>query len=71
MSETLKIAMAQTNFCVGDILGNCQIIIRDINRARSEFGANVVIFPELAITGYPPEDLILRPELHRQVKTAL
>ena len=71
MSEILKIAVAQTNFCVGDILGNCKIIIRGINSAQSEFGANVVIFPELAITGYPPEDLILRPELHRQVKTAL
>jgi NAD+ synthase (glutamine-hydrolysing) len=71
MSEILKIAIAQANFCVGDILGNSQIIIQYINRAQSKLNADVVIFPELAITGYPPEDLILRPELHRQVKAAL
>jgi NAD+ synthase (glutamine-hydrolysing) len=71
MSEVLKIAIAQANFCVGDISGNSQIIIREIKRAQSEFNANVVIFPELAITGYPPEDLILRPALHLQVKDAL
>ena len=56
--RTLRIALAQVNTAVGDIDGNVQLII-DAMRAAREAGARLVAFPELAITGYPPEDLVL------------
>jgi predicted amidohydrolase len=67
----MKIALAQLNFCVGDLAGNTARILDTIARARDELGARLVAFPELAITGYPPEDLLLRPGLHRRVEHAL
>lgn len=70
MTEVLRLALAQTNFCVGDIAGNRDVMIDLALRARSE-GADVVVMPELAITGYPPEDLLFRPGLHARVKAAL
>ncbi|MDH4100906.1 MAG: NAD+ synthase [Nitrospirota bacterium] len=60
MNRTLRIALAQMNATVGDLDGNTARIIENIGRARNE-GAELVAFPELAITGYPPEDLLLRP----------
>lgn len=54
-----RIALAQTNPTVGDLEGNKRTIERCIGEARSA-GADVVAFPELAVTGYPPEDLVLR-----------
>ncbi len=57
---TLRIALAQINPTVGDLDGNETKICRDLARAR-ELGADVVAFPELALTGYPPEDLLLKP----------
>ncbi len=66
-----KIAIAQINLCVGDIDGNAIQICEYIAKARDSAGADTVIFPELALTGYPPEDLLLRPHLHVQVKQAL
>jgi len=70
MTAALRLALAQTNFCVGDIAGNRDIIIDRALRARAE-GADVVVMPELAITGYPPEDLLFRPGLHARVRAAL
>ena len=67
----MKIALAQLNFCVGDITGNTARIIEQLAHARDHAGARVVAFPELAITGYPPEDLLFRPGLHRRVEYAL
>lgn len=58
----LKIALAQVNFMVGDIKANLDKIIQTSIQARDEFRADLVVFPELAITGYPPEDLLLRPD---------
>ena len=60
----LSIAIAQYNFCVGDLEGNTEKIIQLARKAKSEKGADLTVFPELAITGYPPEDLILRPGFH-------
>jgi NAD+ synthase (glutamine-hydrolysing) len=57
----LRLAMAQINVVVGDIEGNTNKIIEWIDRAR-QAGADVVTFPELALTGYPPEDLLLKPQ---------
>ena len=56
----MKIALAQINPTVGDIDGNAALIRRDIGRAR-DAGADLVVFPELAILGYPPKDLLLKP----------
>ncbi|MBT3941376.1 MAG: NAD+ synthase, partial [Chloroflexi bacterium] len=56
--RTLRIALAQVNTSVGDIDGNADLIVEGIAAARTA-GAELVAFPELAITGYPPEDLVL------------
>ncbi len=61
MSEFLRIAMAQFDFPVGAVAQNAERIIALIEQARDEHGADVVMFPELALSGYPPEDLLLRP----------
>ncbi len=55
----LRVGLAQINTTVGDLKGNAARIIADIERAR-DLGVDVITFPELAITGYPPEDLVLR-----------
>ncbi|NOZ24600.1 MAG: NAD+ synthase [Nitrospirae bacterium] len=59
--KTLRLALAQINTTVGDLEGNTGKIIRNIERA-GEAGADMVAFPELAVTGYPPEDLLLKPK---------
>ena len=71
MADRLRLLLAQCNYCVGDISGNTDKIIAVAERADSEFKADAVIFPELAVTGYPPEDLLFRPGLHRRVKASL
>jgi len=57
----LRLAMAQINVVVGDVEGNAQKIVEWIDRAR-DADADIVTFPELALTGYPPEDLLLKPQ---------
>lgn len=59
-ARPLRVALAQVNVTVGDLAGNVACILRDVQRA-AEAGANLVAFPELALTGYPPEDLLLKP----------
>lgn len=71
MKRTLRIVAAQINTLVGDIEGNATKIISIANEAANKYQANLIIFPELAITGYQPEDLLLRPELYIRVKKAL
>jgi NAD+ synthase (glutamine-hydrolysing) len=71
MSTTLGIALAQVNLLVGDVAGNAEQVIAQALRARDELGAHLVVFPELTLTGYPPEDLLLRPELRARVAQAL
>jgi NAD+ synthase (glutamine-hydrolysing) len=58
-SGPLRVALCQLNATVGDLSGNARLIAAGIERARSA-GAQLVLFPELALTGYPPEDLLLR-----------
>ncbi len=60
MIESLRIALAQINVTVGDIDGNRAKILTYLDRARAQ-QADVVVFPELAVPGYPPEDLLLKP----------
>jgi len=71
MSQTLRIALAQFDFPVGDVARNTERIAAQIAEARDEYGADVVLFPELAISGYPPEDLLLRPRFLADCETAL
>ncbi len=71
MTTSLRIALAQINLLVGDIAGNAAQVIDCASRARDALGAQLVVFPELTLTGYPPEDLLLRPELHTRVLRAL
>ncbi|OOG23586.1 NAD+ synthase [Thioalkalivibrio denitrificans] len=71
MTDTLKIALAQVDTLVGDVEGNAERIRDWAIRARDELGAHLVVFPELAITGYPPEDLLLRASLHERSGRAL
>ncbi len=58
-AQPLRVALAQIDATVGDIDGNSRKIARDVARARDE-GAALVVFPELSLTGYPPEDLLLK-----------
>jgi len=62
--RTLRIALAQMNLVVGDLGRNCDRIVEWIGRAR-EAEADLIVFPELALTGYPPEDLLLKPSFIR------
>ncbi|MEM7469245.1 MAG: NAD+ synthase [Pseudomonadota bacterium] len=70
MTNHVRLCLAQENFCVGDIDGNTALIVENIATAKKH-NADVVAFPELAVTGYPPEDLLFRPGLHRKVALAL
>ena len=71
MRDSLRIAMAQFDFPVGDVAGNRERIARMIAEARDEYAADIVLFPELALCGYPPEDLLYRPSFLRDCEAAL
>jgi NAD+ synthase (glutamine-hydrolysing) len=66
----LKVALAQINATVGDLAGNARKIIEAAQRAHAQ-GAALVVAPELALTGYPPEDLLLRPAFVQACTEAL
>jgi NAD+ synthase (glutamine-hydrolysing) len=66
----VRLALAQLNAVVGDLEGNCKRILDFLARARSA-GADLVVFPELAVSGYPPEDLLLRPGFLRASRDRL
>jgi len=71
MTTQLRIALAQLNVVVGDVSGNAEQILAAINAARDEHQADLVIFPELAVCGYPPEDLLFHGGLRKQVAVAM
>lgn len=71
MPQQLIVVMAQLNLLVGDITGNTQKILAAARHAQQDLGAGLIAFPELALTGYPPEDLLLRPSLKLRVDKAL
>ena len=68
---TLRIALAQLNLFVGDVAGNTQRVIDSAAEARDRLKADLVLFPELTLCGYPPEDLLFHKGLRRQVNSAL
>jgi NAD+ synthase (glutamine-hydrolysing) len=66
----MRLALAQIDTTVGDLEGNRERILSRLNEAK-EATADIVLFPELAITGYPPEDLLLRPSFIRAAERSL
>lgn len=71
MDRPLRLALAQFDFPVGDVAGNTRRLVEAIAEARDRHGADLVLFPELAICGYPPEDLLLRPSFLAACEAAL
>jgi NAD+ synthase len=69
-ADRLRIAMAQVNPVMGDVAGNRALIEATRTRAAAA-GADLVVFPELAILGYPPEDLVLRPSVQEACRAAV
>lgn len=71
MSDSFKIALAQLNLLVGDVHGNATRVIATTRRARAELKADLVVFPELTLSGYPPEDLLFHRGFRRQIEMGL
>ncbi len=71
MDTTVKVALAQVDLAVGDVAGNTAKIIDFASRARDEERADLIVFPELSICGYPPEDLLLHAGLRESVAQAI
>ncbi|CEG52161.1 MULTISPECIES: NAD+ synthase [Stutzerimonas stutzeri group] len=71
MAHSLRVVMAQLNIRVGDIQGNVEKIIEAAQKARDELHAQIIVFPELTLCGYPPEDLLLRSSMQRRIEKAL
>ena len=71
MTASVRIVLAQLNLQVGDIRGNLQRLIDAANHARDDQQADVILFPELALCGYPPEDLLLRSNMQQRIEQAL
>ncbi len=68
--DSVTFALAQSHFLVGDIKANAEKMRTRALQAREQ-GADVIVFPELALLGYPPQDLLLRPSLSGRIKSAL
>lgn len=66
----LRIALVQMNAIVGDMEGNAERVRAGIREAR-EIGADIAVFPELCLTGYPPEDLLFRPSFLKAAETGV
>ncbi|VAW45802.1 NAD synthetase / Glutamine amidotransferase chain of NAD synthetase [hydrothermal vent metagenome] len=71
MAQHVTVVMAQIDPVVGDISGNVKRIVDTCRQAKQHSEADIVVFPEMTITGYPPEDLLLREGLYPQVNQAL
>ncbi len=67
----IKVVMAQIDPIVGDIKGNVELIITTAKQAKQKFNADIVLYPEMTITGYPLEDLLFRPDLYKQIDKAI
>ena len=67
----LRIVLAQINLLVGDVDANVERMLTAARRARDEFDADLIAFPELALVSYPPEDLLLRPGMQQRVESGL
>ncbi|WP_169545443.1 NAD+ synthase [Sneathiella aquimaris] len=70
MTDKLRIAMAQANPTLGDIAGNIKLA-REFRQEAEADGADLIVYPELFLSGYPPEDLVLKPAFIRSIKAAI
>ena len=70
-NETLRIALAQLDLLVGDVQGNAARVIESARTAHRDTQADLVAFPELTLSGYPPEDLLFHRGFRRQIEAAL
>ncbi len=71
MKQSLRIALAQLDLLVGDVHGNAARVISTARQARADFNADLVLFPELSLSGYPPEDLLFHRGFRRQIEAGL
>jgi len=71
MEHTVKVALAQVDLAVGDVSGNTEKIIEFARRARDDLGAHLIVFPELSVCGYPPEDLLFHVGLRYKGENAI
>ena len=71
MKATLRFALAQLDLLVGDVHGNATRVISTARRAQSELGSDLIVYPELTLSGYPPEDLLFHRGFRRQMDAAL
>ncbi|MCH7636262.1 MAG: NAD+ synthase [Proteobacteria bacterium] len=71
MTSTVTVALAQIDLNVGDVVGNKVKILEYAARARDEMQADLVVFPELSVCGYPPEDLLFHAGLRKQTEAAV
>jgi NAD+ synthase (glutamine-hydrolysing) len=71
MKESLRIALAQLDLLVGDVHGNATRVVNTARQARADLGADLVLFPELSLSGYPPEDLLFHRGFRRQIESGL
>ncbi|MEX2124516.1 MAG: NAD+ synthase [Woeseia sp.] len=71
MTSKVTLALAQLDLVVGDVTGNTAKIVEYSDRARDELRADLVVFPELSISGYPPEDLLFHSGLRKRVALSL
>ena len=70
-SESLRIALAQLDLLVGDVQGNAARVIESARAASRDHDADLVVFPELTLSGYPPEDLLFHRGFRRQIESGL
>ncbi|MFL6602964.1 MAG: NAD+ synthase [Steroidobacteraceae bacterium] len=71
MKQSLRIALAQLDLLVGDVHGNATRVVNTARQARADLGADLVLFPELSLSGYPPEDLLFHRGFRRQIEAGL
>jgi NAD+ synthase (glutamine-hydrolysing) len=71
MTKTVKIVLAQIDLAVGDVVANGQKIVACSEQARDQMGADLVVFPELSVCGYPPEDLLFHVGFRYAVESAV
>jgi len=70
-TQSFTVVMAQLNFVVGATEDNTTLLLNSARKAIEDFDAQIVVFPELTLTSYPPEDLLLRPSLARRMNEAM
>jgi len=70
-ASSLTVVLAQINVTVGAVRDNAERMLRAARLARDDHGADLTLFPELALTGYPPQDLLFQPGFRAEVETAL